>query len=187
MILSNIKKLKYIASITLLCGGIFVGTLHAQDDIDVLAEMEDSNRIEIVKLPKPPISQLKPLFWMPEELNIINQIKRGVIQVVPIDESEIQGGLLDDTMEDAPIPTLYLVPRDLKLSGIVYNTSEDWSLWINGVKVTPDKQPKEIRHLSVYEDFIEIKWFDAQTNKIYPVRMRPYQRFNIDTGRFLPL
>jgi hypothetical protein len=180
----NIATLRYIAAVVAFCAITWIDTVNAQDDIDDMG-MPEEDVVKMVVLPNPPISELKPLFWMPEELEIINQVKRGVIHVVPIDESEIQGGLIDDTIEMAP--KTYLIPRDLKLSGLIYNTEDDWSLWINGIKVTPKKKMDEIRHLSVYKDYIEIKWFDAETNRIYPVRMRPYQRFNIDTGRFLPL
>jgi len=187
MKLFNAGKIKYVGVMAVLCGFVYTNALHAQDDIEQLAETVDEQIVEIVKLPQPPASDLKPMFWNLEELSIINQIKRGVIQVVPIDESALMGTLVDDVKPEVAAPVMYMVPRDLRLSGMVYNTDDDWSLWINGVKVTPDKPMKEIHQLNVYSDYIELKWFDATTNKIYPVRMRPNQRFNIDTGRFLPL
>lgn len=76
--------------------------------------------------------------------------------------------------------------RDVKLGGIAFNTPDDWTIWLNGSRVTPDAIPAEALDLRVYKEFIEIKWFDAVTNQVYPIRLRTNQRFNIDTRIFLP-
>jgi hypothetical protein len=31
-----------------------------------------------------------------------------------------------------------------------------------------------------------MKWFDEYTNQVFPIRLRPHQRFNIDARMFLP-
>ncbi len=77
-------------------------------------------------------------------------------------------------------------PRELALGGIVYNSSKDWTIWLNGLRITPTALPQEIMDLKVFKTYIELEWFDASTNSIYPVRLRPLQRFNIDTRMFLP-
>ena len=76
--------------------------------------------------------------------------------------------------------------REIKLGGIVYISENDWTLWLNGKRVTPDAIPEEIIELRVYNEFIEVKWFDVYTNQIFPIRLRPHQRFNIDMRIFLP-
>ncbi|MCB1563732.1 MAG: hypothetical protein KDJ75_09175 [Alphaproteobacteria bacterium] len=89
------------------------------------------------------------------------------------------------TMEEAkvkPPPE----KRDIRLGGIVYHSSDDWTIWLNGERVTPKALPEEIIDLRVFNEYIEVKWFDEYTNQIFPIRLRAHQRFNIDTRIFLP-
>lgn len=76
--------------------------------------------------------------------------------------------------------------RELNLSGIVFKSHEDWTIWLNGKRVTPDALPSDAIELRVNKDYIDVKWFDAYTNQIFPIRLRPHQRFNFDTRIFLP-
>lgn len=76
--------------------------------------------------------------------------------------------------------------RDISLGGIVYNNEDDWTIWLNGLRVQPDAIPKEVLSLVVFKDYIEVKWHDKYTNKIYPLRLRSHQRFNMDMRIFLP-
>lgn len=76
--------------------------------------------------------------------------------------------------------------RNITLGGIIYRTSSDWTIWLNGKRVTPTALPEEILDLRVFNAYIEVKWFDQYTNQILPIRLRPHQRFNIDTRIFLP-
>ncbi|MGB0720084.1 MAG: hypothetical protein ACPGRX_06400 [Bdellovibrionales bacterium] len=91
----------------------------------------------------------------------------------------------DQTIEEPKVkpPT---EERDIYLSGIVYEGAKEWVIWLNGARVTPDALPKEALDLKVYKDYIEIKWYDEFTNKIFPIRLKPHQRFNIDARIFLP-
>jgi len=76
--------------------------------------------------------------------------------------------------------------REIRLSGIVYHDSKDWTLWLNEQRVTPTAIPEEVMDLKVYKTYIEFRWFDDWTNQIFPIRLRPHQRFNIDSRIFLP-
>lgn len=76
--------------------------------------------------------------------------------------------------------------RYVTLNGIVYKTKSNWTIWLNGIRVTPNAIPKEAMDLKVYKEYIELKWFDEYTNRIIPIRLRTHQRFNIDTRIFLP-
>jgi hypothetical protein len=40
--------------------------------------------------------------------------------------------------------------------------------------------------IKVSRAYIDLKWFDGYTNKIYPIRLRPQERFNLDSRIFLP-
>lgn len=76
--------------------------------------------------------------------------------------------------------------REIRLGGIVYKGKDDWTIWMNGKRIKPDAVPEEILDLRVYPDYIEVKWLDKFTNKIYPVRLRAHERFNMDMRIFLP-
>jgi hypothetical protein len=76
--------------------------------------------------------------------------------------------------------------RELSLSGIVYRGKSDWTIWFNEQRVTPKAIPEEVLDLKVTKDYIDLKWYDGYTNRIFPVRLRPHQRFNLDTRIFLP-
>lgn len=89
----------------------------------------------------------------------------------------------------APLPTARdgeMAPRILHLSGIVYANPQDWSIWLNGKQITPTSQPDEVRGLRVLRDYIELQWYDVETKAVVPVRLRPQQRFHLDTHSFLP-
>lgn len=76
--------------------------------------------------------------------------------------------------------------RNIALGGIAYNAKRNWTIWLNGQRVTPKAIPPEALDLKVFKEYIEIKWYDEYTNRIIPIRLRPHQRFNIDTRIFLP-
>lgn len=76
--------------------------------------------------------------------------------------------------------------REIRLAGILYDTGDRWTIWLNEERVTPDAVPPEVIDLKVHKEYIEFKWIDDYTNRIYPIRLRPHQRFNIDTRIFLP-
>jgi hypothetical protein len=76
--------------------------------------------------------------------------------------------------------------RELSLSGIVYKSPTDWTVWMNGQRLKPDALPREIMDIKVHKKYIDLKWYDASSNLIYPIRLRPHQRFNLDSRMFLP-
>lgn len=76
--------------------------------------------------------------------------------------------------------------REVSLGGIVYTNKDDWTIWLNKQRVTPKALPSEALDIKVHKEFVELKWFDAQTNAVFPVRLRPNQRFNLDARMFLP-
>jgi hypothetical protein len=76
--------------------------------------------------------------------------------------------------------------RELSLGGIIFRNREDWTVWLNGQRLKPDALPREVMDINVGKKFVELKWYDAQSNLIYPIRLRPHQRFNLDSKLFLP-
>lgn len=109
-------------------------------------------------------------------------------QILSIEEAMSLRGL-DSAVFDGDIDDLSLPDpgeRNIALGGIVYVSASDWTVWLNGKRLTPKALPEEILDMKVFRDYIEMQWFDAYTNKIYPLRLRPYQRFNLDSRIFLP-
>lgn len=107
---------------------------------------------------------------------------RGVVR--PVTQGEVDGASFFDTMEQPTKPPPE--ERNITLNGIVYNAADDWTIWLNGKRYTPDALPEEVIDLNVTKEYIEIEWFDEYSRQIYPIRLRSNQRFNIDTRIFLP-
>lgn len=103
--------------------------------------------------------------------------------VRPPTEAELMrglGGAEDEKIKPPP------EEREIRLGGIVYVDASDWTIWLNGKRVTPNALPPEVLDLQVYKEYVEIKWLDDYTNKIFPLRLRAHERFNIDARIFLP-
>lgn len=76
--------------------------------------------------------------------------------------------------------------REVSLGGIAFANAAKWTVWLNGVRVTPNAFPQQVLDIKVTQNYIDLKWFDEYTNKIYPIRLRPQERFNLDSRIFLP-
>ncbi len=137
-------------------------------------------RILIVK-PLVDPSQIPSLFFTSWEQNLIEEARKGLVARPPT-QSEVDRSQRE--LESGERPPMG--PRELALGGIVYLSSGDWTVWLNGEKITPDAIPSEILDIRVYKNYIKLKWFDAYTNQIFPIKLRTHQRFNIDTRIFLP-
>lgn len=105
------------------------------------------------------------LFFTEDELQKIQQAKSGMLVA-----SEAGGPQVADPG-----------PRHLKLSGIVYNSDKDWTIWFNGMRVRPGALPERMLALIVKKDRIGLKWLDRGTNKIINLVLRPHEQYNIDT------
>lgn len=112
------------------------------------------------------------------------QNSRGVARAPTESElyRELGQGVVPEEERVKPPPE----ERYISLGGIVYTAPKDWVIWLNGKRITPDAVPEEIIDLQVFKQYIQVKWYDAYHNKIFPIRLRPHQRFNIDTRIFLP-
>lgn len=99
----------------------------------------------------------------------------------PSDETENGGQTAGTTGEDAPP---IQSPRVLTLSGLVYGGRQDWTFWLNGMRVTPETIPPLITDLHVRKDKVHFQWQDVQTAKIYAVELRPHESFDLDRKLF---
>lgn len=128
-------------------------------------------------------NDIRSLFFTYWEYTAIKDAKysRGLVR--PPTEEELMRSLNTGREElHKPPPE----EREVTLAGIVYVDHADWTIWLNGKRVTPTAIPPEVFDLKVSKEYIEMKWFDEYTNQVFPLRLRPHQRFNIDTRIFLP-
>jgi hypothetical protein len=88
---------------------------------------------------------------------------------------------------DPEIPVIeFTGGRELRLSGISYGDGQNWVIWLNNQRMTPTRLPPEVKSIKVYKNYVEIRWLDGLTQTEIPVRLRPNQRFNLDSRSFLP-
>lgn len=116
------------------------------------------------------VNDIPSLFFTPEALALLRDAIKGL--------NAGTGGGGPENPQDPGI-------RELALGGIVYTAEDDWTIWLNGRRITPNAIPGEIFDLTVQKEYIDIKWYDAYTNRLYPVRLRANERFNLDSRLFL--
>lgn len=134
-----------------------------------------------LKDPDVDTQQMASLFFTTWEQNLIADARNGFVARPP---TEVEVEESEEEVVRGVRPTMG--PRELALGGIVYVSSGEWTVWINGQKITPDRLPSEILDIRVQKDHVKLKWYDAYTNQIFPVKIKSHQRFNIDTRLFLP-
>ena len=132
-----------------------------------------------MKLKKPDVTpeDMKTLFFTLWQYKLLEEAKRLWVTRRPEDYELSK----KDTQEHR-----VKGPRELSLGGILYKAADNWIVWLNGQRLTPDAIPKEVMDIKVGKDYIELKWYDSWTNLIFPIRLRPHQRFNLDSRIFLP-
>ena len=119
--------------------------------------------------------------FTPSQYALLREARIGFNTRIPTLQELAKAGDPNDPNYRPPVAL-----RDVRLGGIAFNTPDDWTIWLNNNRVTPDALPAEAIDLRVYKDFIELKWFDSLTNQVFPIRLRMNQRFNLDTRVFLP-
>jgi len=124
---------------------------------------------------KPPvdIATMPSLFFSVWEHDLLVDARRGLNTRPANDDDQVEATVAEG-------------PRDISLAGIVYTSSKDWVIWLNNMRISPGRIPNEIMDIKVYKSHIDMEWFDASTNQIFPIRLRPHQRFNLDARMFLP-
>ena len=121
--------------------------------------------------------KMRSLFFTYWQHEALLDAKRSRGNVRPPTQSELNALGTDDKIKPAN--------RDLRLGGIVYVNAQDWTIWLNDMRVTPSAIPPEVIDLRVYKEYVEVKWLDDYTNQIFPIRIRPNSRFNLDARIFL--
>ncbi len=158
---------------------IIMQPVYAQNNEAVTAETEKEEKpITVSRSSRKMADKIPSLFFTYWQHKTIQDAKNSRGAVRPPSSRELDL----DSDEFQPDPG----PRELKLDGILYKAADNWTIWVNGERISPDAVPKEIMDLRVFNDHVELKWLDAFTNSVYPIRLRVHQRFNLDMRIFLP-
>ncbi len=139
-------------------------------------ELKEKYKTEIYVPPAIP-----SLIFTPSQQSLLREARNGFNTRIPTEaETLASSGAAGSLQQPA------MAVRKLSLGGIVFISPDEWTIWLNKRRITPDKLPTEAVDLRVYKEFIELRWFDAQTNQIYPIRLRPNQTFGLDAHTFIP-
>lgn len=135
-----------------------------------------------LKKPQVDLNQIPSLFLTINEESLIEDAKRGFLTRPPT-EREFENEQNQAQTGNASRPSSV---REISLGGILYSGPQDWSIWLNSQKITPQNIPPAILDIDVTKDKVTLRWLDFQTNQIFPVKLRTHQRFNFDSRMFLP-
>lgn len=116
----------------------------------------------------------KSLFLTPNEITSILQARQGYLAPEEAFDEENQLEPIDNGT------------RILSLAGIVYVDRNDWTIWLNGERVTPANIPDRVIDLTVKRDRIHLKWFDIQEQRVVVITLRSHQRYDLDSGLLMP-
>ncbi len=116
----------------------------------------------------------KSLFMTPNEITSILQARQGVL---------VAEEAFDENNQFEPVD---LGPRVLSLAGIVYVDRNDWTIWLNGERVTPANIPDRVIDLTVKRDRIHLKWLDIKQQRVVVITLRSHQRYDLDSGLLMP-
>jgi hypothetical protein len=151
-------------------------TNETTEEPDLLKQLLEKNPKDIDP------NTIDPVVFTRWELTAVKEAQKSRGMARPPTAEELAAPIQDQQAKIKPPPE----KREIRLGGIVYKSGTEWMVWINEQIVTPKAIPKEVMDLKVYEEYVEFRWFDEYSNQIYPIRLRPHQRFNIDTRIFLP-
>jgi len=72
-----------------------------------------------------------------------------------------------------PLDIFPCIEHPPTLQGITYKDKNNWLIWLNGKKVTPEEKPEEITEIFVKPDVVQLKWKIKCSNKMYSLRLKP--------------
>lgn len=146
-------------------------------------ELKEKYRTEIYTSPA-----ISSLMFTPTQQSLLREAKNGFsVNINDAGErTESAPDLTPEEIEEFKAKNAISSVRSISLGGIVFINPREWTIWLNKKLITPGRVPKEILDLRVSKEFVELRWLDAQENKIYPVRLRPNQTFNFDAKIFTP-
>ena len=124
-----------------------------------------------------------PTGLSPEE---IKQPFTASFFLTPLEVSAIEQAL-QGRVVSGKLDSRAAVAHQIRVAGVFYRSPSDWIVWMNNHKITPKDRLPEIIDISVKRSSnVSLKWYDATSNKILLITMRPHQTYDIATGILLP-
>lgn len=171
-------------------------TATPQDEADLDEDMADTDAAvaEIIGDQTAGGDAFPSLFFTREERRAIElALEEGnVLDVTEIPNILGEEECLTCALEDGPGgeedtgPKVPTGPREIKLAGVLYFSAYDWTIWLNGERVTPYFIPDEVIKLDVTRNNVYIEWFDEFYDRILRVNLKPHQTFYMDANVILP-
>ena len=121
----------------------------------------------------------------------MNRPFRGSFFLSPLEIAAIQQALSGRVIKAPTLAeeTKPIVPsrRVIRISGVLYRSPQNWIVWMNNQKVTPDNLLEEIVDISVKDSSkVSLEWYDKGLNEVLSITLRPHQTYDITTGILLP-
>lgn len=114
------------------------------------------------------------LFMTPNEITSILQARQGLLAPEEAFDEDNQYDPIDNST------------RILSLAGIVYVNRKDWTIWLNGERVTRANIPDRVISLTVKRDRVHLKWLDIREQRVVVVTLRSHQSYDLDSGLMMP-
>jgi hypothetical protein len=74
---------------------------------------------------------------------------------------------------------------DIRLGAVMYYGPDDWTLWLQGEKWTPETSRDDLRVLEVTEDAVRLWWRNEDDATEHEITLRPNESFQIATGKII--
>lgn len=128
--------------------------------------------LALVSAPQPGSAQ--SLFFFPGEVTLIEQARQMM-------ESEIELVFEDpsEQPEQEQEEAIVTGPDRLHLGAVLFGGPQDWTLWLNGERVTPDRLPERIEAISVAPERVRMTWQDVPRDRRVTVELRPRQSWDL--------
>lgn len=119
------------------------------------------------------VQKKESIFFTPNQLISIMRANQGFIAPKEAFDSKNQGAPVDNG------------PRVISLTGIIYHGRNDWTIWLNGERVTPKNIPDRIMGLTVKPDRATIRWMDIGNQRIVNITLRTNQQYLLDSDTII--
>lgn len=89
---------------------------------------------------------------------------------------------------EAEMMALRLVPSgkgDIRLGAVLYFGPNDWVLWLQGEKWTPETARDDLQVLDVAEDHVRLLWQKNKGEKAVEILLKPHQAYRLATGEII--
>lgn len=153
-------------------------------ELRILKKVEEEVRAKFKNNVDAP-ANISSMIYTSKQLSLLNAARQGFNNA--LSEEDLASLSQDKTTEGEEATTSKQPSvQYLSLGGIVFDSKNNWTIWLNGARTTKETLPKEVLDIQVTGEYVELKWFDEATNQIFPVRLRPNQKFDLGKKVFLP-